>query len=139
AFALAARRHFDVVCCSFVLEKAESALVEAVEKYLAGGGILVGAAGNTARRQSFEFVRTLPGAIAVPALAPHPPMLGTPPAAQERYAVGAPGEPLAVVDRCGRVDLKWRGRSSGAAALIAGVVALALSAGPLAAERAGRA
>lgn len=122
ALELSAARRFHVVFCGFVLEALSPALEEAARAYLSQGGVLIGAGGNSPRRRGFPFVRNLPGAIAVEAAS------GLSRPVRDAGALGAPGDHLVVLDREGRVDRAWRGQSSGAAALVAGVAALALSA-----------
>lgn len=113
----------DVISCSIVLPTVSPSLAAAVRDAHNAGKVVVGAAGNRADEPN-EFPELTLNVLTVAAVS-----RGRLPLKGARLGkwidVAAPGEDLLVTTRVGpRV---WRGQSSGAAALVAGVCALMLS------------
>ena len=120
----------DVVSASFVLEEPCHDVIGATETLIDAGTVLVGAAANSPKRQTFPWIRTVPGAVRVFADA-------VPTAAADQtevFAAVAPGAGHSVVTATGDVVRSWRGQSSGATALVAGLFARLLSDGLSATE-----
>jgi len=125
AFELAARERFDVVSCSLTMKTYASATRDVVAAYLRGGGLLVAASGRPVDAWD-PFPRLCTDAVVVGGRgAIEPGSFGS---AKRRVDVWAPGGRLPVVDRLhSRSVVLWQARSSGATALVAGVVSLVLS------------
>jgi membrane-anchored mycosin MYCP len=114
----------DVINCSLVLREANTALLDAVREAQRAGAFIVGAAGNRPNVAS-DFPERTPHVFTVAAMGTNGQPLGT-----GRMGpwidVAAPGQALLTRNKYGlrRTDF---GHSSGAAALVSGVAALALA------------
>ena len=136
AISLAASSGCDVINCSFVLPHASEELRDAVGDALGRGIVIVAASGNEKVKAS-AFPEELPGLVCVGATRKGAGKTQRP-AAELRITkqtdVFAPGFRLRVPRTntgCG----DWDGETSGATAIVAGVVAVLLAAVPIAKRR----
>lgn len=119
------RHPVDVISASFVMESPDSAVLTCTKALIDQGTCIVGAAANTTKRQQYAWVRQIPGAVRV--FADKVPETAL--AQSAAHVIAAPGTSLRVVGADGEVVPNWRGQSSGATAIIAGLAARWLSDG----------
>jgi len=126
AIALAVERKCHVISCSFVLPAIDDALRDLVRDAHAVGRVVVAAAGNKPEDRA-AFPEDVPHAIVVSALDSDDVPLRT---RRTRWTdVYAFGGDLDVVDGDG-LKRTWPGQTSRAAAIVSGIVALALATVP---------
>ena len=109
----------DVISASFVLPEPDQQLMTATRSLVEQGTSIIGAAANSPDRQQYPWIRDVAGAIRV--FSGHIPDTAMPTSAAA--VVTAPSRNLRVFDSTGALITKWRGQSSGATAVVAGLTA----------------
>jgi subtilisin family serine protease len=117
------RNDIDVVLCAYVLDKISDSIKASVRALALRGTVVVVAAGNTASAAT-EFPELTPNAIATAAITQDDVAIAGAKTGSW-LDVAAPGEALRAVDQNG--TSRDFGKTSGAAALVAGVAALMMS------------
>jgi subtilisin family serine protease len=120
-----ANERIDVLSCSLTLPSYDRRLQLAAEAYLDAGGVIVASAGDDRDRPN-DFPCRCERAIIVGGICSDGAILSHAHTGTWVDCLG-PADELAVVGRGGDVDQSWRGETSGAAALVAGVIALAVA------------
>ena len=109
----------DVISASFVIEDPGADILACTTALIRNGTCVIGAAANTRERQQYAWVRQVSNAVrvfseAVPENATSQSLA---------HVIAAPGHNLKAIGCNGDIVEQWRGQSSGATALMAGIAA----------------
>ena len=119
-----ARKHADVISCSFIVRSPPPNLLQAADEAFEAGVPVIAAAGNEAEVQA-TFPETTPNVVVVAGLDSRWRVLDDA-RLTEWIDIGAPGAKLRALSETGRVDRRF-GHSSGATAIASAIVGLYLS------------